>query len=146
MITPAVMLSGGIDSSLVFALSQRISNVKGLTVSFNKESKFNESPIAEKYANHLKAEHQALSIREDFNLETLDMLLAHFDQPFADSSLIPVYYLTKTSRQVSKVIIGGDGGDEPRVPIPRCPVRHLHRSSQGSSGCEANQDLPRGDP
>ncbi len=108
----AVALSGGIDSSLVFAYAARANaNIRGLTVRFNDPG-YDETALAQQYARQLGATQQVISVDSDFSLETLNHLLLHFDQPFADASAIPVYYLTKAVRQHTKVLLGGDGGDE----------------------------------
>jgi asparagine synthase (glutamine-hydrolysing) len=108
----AVALSGGIDSSLVYAHATRANDqIRGLTVRFN-EPGFDESSIAESYARQLGGEQLVLPVDPDFGLEKLNDILLHFDQPFADSSAVPVYYLTRATRQYTKVLIGGDGGDE----------------------------------
>ncbi len=116
-------LSGGIDSSLLYYFGKaQKDDLLALTVSFTKESKYDESAISSEYTKYLNGKHRILEIESGLDLEQLNLLLDHFDQPFADSSLIPVYFLTKSSRSISKVLIGGDGGDElfngyPAVPL-----------------------------
>lgn len=104
-------LSGGIDSSLLFAFCNRHQSVGGITVSMN-ERQYDESDIAAVYANQLGAPLETINISIDNRLELLDKLLLHFDQPYADSSLIPFYFLSKAASTQTKVLIGGDGGDE----------------------------------
>ena len=108
----AVALSGGIDSSLVYAVANNLNKgIKGLTVSFD-DTEYDEAGIATEYAKHLNGNQTMIKIRNDFSLETLKKLFIHFDQPYADSSAIPMYYLTKGTRKYTKVLLGGDGGDE----------------------------------
>lgn len=108
----AVALSGGIDSSLVYAHATRANaNIRALTVRFD-DQEYDEAGVAELYGRHLSGRQLTLSVDADFCLERLNQLLLHFDQPFADSSAVPVYYLTKATRQHTKVLLGGDGGDE----------------------------------
>lgn len=108
-----IALSGGIDSSLIFAYSngQSGSKVTGITVAFD-EKEYDESEVARAYADHLGAPHQVETIEVSNKLELLDELLLHFDQPYADSSFIPFYFLCQAAAKHSKVLIGGDSGDE----------------------------------
>jgi len=77
-----------------------------------KEKEFDETEASQAYADFIKGNFVKTTIEPNFNLSKLDELLLHFDQPFSDTSLIPVYYLSKLARKGTKVIIGGDGGDE----------------------------------
>jgi asparagine synthase (glutamine-hydrolysing) len=107
-----VALSGGIDSSLVYAGALNANpDVRGLTVQFD-DPRYDEATAAQAFARHLSGRQLNIRVDAAFNRETLDRLLLHFDQPFADSSAIPVYYLTKGTQQFTRVLIGGDGGDE----------------------------------
>jgi asparagine synthase (glutamine-hydrolysing) len=107
-----VALSGGIDSSLLYAYGvQADAGLKGLTVGFNDDS-YDESQVAKLYSSTVNGSLEVIRLENDFTLEVLDKIFLHFDQPYSDSSAIPVYYLTKAASQISKVLIGGDGGDE----------------------------------
>jgi len=107
-----VALSGGIDSSLVYALSNEMSKgIKGLTVSF-VDSEYDEAKLAQEYAKHLKGNQVLIPMDKDFSLDQLKRIIKHFDQPYADSSAIPMYYLTRATAKYAKVLLGGDGGDE----------------------------------
>jgi asparagine synthase (glutamine-hydrolysing) len=107
-----IALSGGIDSSLIYALSGGSSARIGINVRFNDNS-YDESGIAIRYAEHLGQKLEIVYSRsKKGNLELMDELLAHFDQPFADSSAIPFYLMSLEARKHSKVLVGGDGGDE----------------------------------
>jgi asparagine synthase (glutamine-hydrolysing) len=108
----SVALSGGIDSSLVYYLANQQQNgIKAVSVGM-KEKEFDETETSEKYVKFVNGNLTKTIIQPNFNLQQFNELLLHFDQPFSDTSLIPVYFLTKTARLQSKVIIGGDGGDE----------------------------------
>jgi asparagine synthase (glutamine-hydrolysing) len=108
----AVALSGGIDSSLVYAAAHGTDQtIRGLTVRF-ADSAYDETDAAAAYASHVAGTHQVLDIQSDFSLELLNKILLHFDQPYADSSAVPTYYLTRATRQLTKILLGGDGGDE----------------------------------
>lgn len=106
-----IALSGGIDSSLIYAYANQVRETPGITVS-QHEHEFDESIVAEIYAEHINAPHLIVPTTIDNKLELLNKLLLHFDQPYADSSFIPTYFLCKTASQYSKVLIGGDSGDE----------------------------------
>ncbi len=108
----AVALSGGIDSSLIYAFAHESeSTIKGLTVSFS-DKEHDESETAQLYANRVGGILQRIEADTSLNLDTLNMILKNFDQPYADSSAINVYFLTRASGKITKVLLGGDGGDE----------------------------------
>ena len=106
-------LSGGLDSSLIAALMRQHSNatVKTFSIGFEGDDSFDETPYAEQVARHLGAEHTAFRVKADA-LELLPELVWHHDQPFADSSAIPTYLVSKLTRQQVTVALTGDGGDE----------------------------------
>lgn len=106
-------LSGGIDSSLVTAVAQELSArpIQSFSIGF-KESTSDESKYAKRVADHLGTAHQALMVSESDALEVFDHILEMFDQPFADSSAIPTYIVSKLASKEVKVALSGDGGDE----------------------------------
>lgn len=108
----AVALSSGIDSSLIYFLSHKLNpEIQSLSVAM-ADSNYDETDGSRKYAEFCKGKFQKLVIDNDFNLDLVNDLLAHFDQPFADSSMIPMYFLTEATREHTKVLLAGDGGDE----------------------------------
>jgi len=108
----AVALSGGIDSSLIYAYANQYNNnIKGLTIRFD-DVEYNEEELAKVYSNTLKGHHELVEVDSELNLETLNKILLNFDQPYADSSAVNVFYLTKATGKLTKVLLGGDGGDE----------------------------------
>ncbi len=105
-------LSGGIDSSSVVALMSEHSPqpIKTFTIGF-REEKFSEFPYARQVAERYGTEHHE-QIVEPESIELLPKLVRGYDQPFADSSAIPTYYVSKLAREHVTVVLSGDGGDE----------------------------------
>jgi asparagine synthase (glutamine-hydrolysing) len=105
-------LSGGVDSSIVVALMQRHSAepVKTFTIGF-PVPEYDESRYAETVARHLKTDHHVLQVKPDA-LEVLPKLAYYYDEPFADSSAIPTWYVSQLTRRHVTVALSGDGGDE----------------------------------
>ena len=107
-----VALSSGIDSSTIFALAKHNKKNYGLTVKMENPN-FDESKIALQYSKILNKKTEIITINQNINLEKINDLLRHFDQPFGDSSFIPSFFLNKACKKISStVILGGDGGDE----------------------------------
>lgn len=108
-----ILLSGGTDSSLVASAAARISDrpIRAFTVSFQPDSGLDESGYARIVAESLGAEHTVLPAG-DPSSDLFLRLAAQFDEPHADSSMIPTYLVTSAIRRETKVALGGDGGDE----------------------------------
>lgn len=107
-----VLLSGGVDSSLMTALATKVSkNVKTFNVSFPKYAKYDESPHARSIAKYFNTEHIELEVN-DIEPSLLKILARQYDEPMADSSMLPTYLVSKLVKQHCTVAIGGDGGDE----------------------------------
>ncbi len=106
-------LSGGLDSSLIVALMRRHSNadIKTFSIGFEGDDSFDETPHAERVARHLNTEHSAFRVEPEA-MSLLSELVWHHDQPFADSSAIPTYLVSKLTRAQVTVALTGDGGDE----------------------------------
>lgn len=107
-----VLLSGGLDSSLVVAAAARVSNspIRTFTVTFPGSS-LDESVHARQVAHHFGTEHHELAL-ENTGLNALDEITPFIDEPIADSSLIPTFLVSRLTRQHVTVALGGDGGDE----------------------------------
>jgi asparagine synthase (glutamine-hydrolysing) len=104
-------LSGGVDSSLVVALMAEATNkVTTFSIGFD-EPEYDELPYARAVAEHFGTDHHEFVVRPDA-LSILDALVWHFDEPFADPSAIPTWYVSEIARRHVTVVLSGDGGDE----------------------------------
>src|SRR5882762_4833969 len=105
-------LSGGIDSSAVVALMAEESSekIKTFSIGFDEQD-FSELHHARRVAEHVGADHHEFIVRPDA-MEILPTLVEHYGEPFADSSAIPSYYVSKETRAFVTVALNGDGGDE----------------------------------
>ncbi len=106
-------LSAGIDSSTTVALMQSLSHqkVKSFTIGMDDPA-FNEATYAKEIAKHLGTEHTELYITEEDARAVIPKLTRMFAEPFADSSQIPTYLVSKMTREHVTVSLSGDGGDE----------------------------------
>ncbi len=106
-------LSGGIDSSIVVALMAQTGSgaVKTFSVGF-EETNFTELPLARAVAERYATDHHEFTLTFGDIPATLEILLQHFGEPFADPSALPLYHLSKLTRQHVTVALNGDGGDE----------------------------------
>ena len=105
-------LSGGIDSSGVVAMMAQNSDtpVKTCSIGFD-EKRFNETEFAQIVADKYQTEHHELTVHQNVK-ENLEKIVRFFDEPFADPSLVPTYFVSELARQQVTVAIAGDGGDE----------------------------------
>jgi asparagine synthase (glutamine-hydrolysing) len=105
-------LSGGTDSSAVVALMAKHSRepVKTFSIGF-EEKEYDELHYARRVAEHFHTDHYEEIVRPDAEHD-VPALVRQFDEPFADSSMIPTYYVSRTARKRVTVSLSGDGGDE----------------------------------
>ena len=105
-------LSGGVDSSTIVGMMSQISDkpVKTFSIGFHEDS-FNELKYARLAAAHFQTEHHEFVVTPDL-IETIDELVWHFDEPFADPSALPTFMVSKMARDYVTVVLSGDGGDE----------------------------------
>ena len=108
-----VLLSGGVDSSLVTAYASEISEkkIKTFHISLGGYNKFNESKYAKTVANYFDTSHIELSGNE-IEYKLLDVITEYTDEPLSDSSLLPSFLVSELTSNHLKVVLGGDGGDE----------------------------------
>jgi asparagine synthase (glutamine-hydrolysing) len=144
-------LSGGIDSSLVVGLMAHTSGarVKTFSIGFN-EPEFDEIEHARLVAQHFDTDHHEFVVKPDA-ISILDRLVSHFDEPFADPSAIPTWYVSEMARRHVTVVLSGDGGDElfggydRYVPHPRVAAfdRYSPRALRRAAAIAATR-LPHG--
>lgn len=109
-----VLLSGGIDSTLVAAVAVEMSEqpVQTYTIGFH-DKRYDEAVFAKQIADFLRTDHHELYIDEEDLISVIDVLQDAYDEPFADSSQIAMMYVAKmASDNGIKVLLTGDGGDE----------------------------------
>ncbi|HZR22949.1 MAG TPA: asparagine synthase (glutamine-hydrolyzing) [Vicinamibacterales bacterium] len=127
-------LSGGIDSSLVVAAMVNTSSSRVLTTSVGfDEQAFNELEYARTVAQHLGTEAHEKIVKPDI-VDLLPKLAWHLDEPFADSSAVPTYYVSKAAREHVTVALSGDGGDELWAGYARHRVEQSELRARGILG------------
>lgn len=108
-----VLLSGGLDSSVVTAIASRhvSSPLKTFTVSFPGAGAYDEAAHAKEIAQHFGTEHTEIEAHQQ-NVDLLAQLALQYDEPLGDPSMVPTYMICKEIRRHATVALGGDGGDE----------------------------------
>jgi len=112
-VSVGAFLSGGIDSTLVSAIAQNQStrNINTFTIGFH-EKEFDESIYAKRIAKHIGSNHHEVFVSSQDAMNVIPSLSDIYDEPFADSSQIPTYLVSKIAKQHVTVCLSGDGGDE----------------------------------
>ena len=121
------LLSGGVDSSLVVAMMAKISGARAKTFSIGfSQADFNETGHARAVAEKFGTDHHELLVDADL-WKTFELLTRIMDEPFADSSIIPTYHVSRIARQHVTVALSGDGGDELFAGYEGYLVHHRRR-------------------
>jgi asparagine synthase (glutamine-hydrolysing) len=121
-------LSGGVDSSGVVALLAKIAEKNGdkpittCSIGFDDE-KFDETEFAQMVADQYSTNHHKLTVHQDV-ADSLEHIVSFFDEPFADPSLVPTYFVSQLAREKVTVAIAGDGGDEVFAGYEKYSVDH----------------------
>lgn len=106
-------LSGGVDSSIISLLAKRYKpDLQTFSIGFKDEPYFDETIYANAVAKKIGSDHRVFSLTNDDLYEDLDKILDYLDEPFADSSAIAVYLLSKRTKEFVTVALSGDGADE----------------------------------
>jgi asparagine synthase (glutamine-hydrolysing) len=108
-----VFLSGGIDSTIIAAIMAEVSDkpVKTFSIGF-ADKKYDESERATQVARHIGAEHHQYQLNYAELIDEVDKIILNYDEPFADSSCLPTWFVSKKTSAHVKVALTGDGGDE----------------------------------
>lgn len=125
-----ILLSGGVDSSLItaYAAEHSSSKVKTFHITFDGFGKFNESVYAKRVADYFDTDHYELN-GNDITFEMIDQLLNFYDEPLADSSMLPTFLVSALTKKHVSVALGGDGGDELFGGYVTYPVALNHQKS-----------------
>jgi asparagine synthase (glutamine-hydrolysing) len=110
----AAFLSGGIDSTFVVcAMRELMPGTKFSTfcASFD-EKELDEAPLARAIAEHIGSDHREVHFTSEQVLASFEALIDHYDEPFADASMLPTFAVCRAARETCKVMLSGDGGDE----------------------------------
>ncbi|HVD93003.1 MAG TPA: asparagine synthase (glutamine-hydrolyzing) [Vicinamibacterales bacterium] len=127
-------LSGGIDSSAVAAYMVETSSRPPVTISVGFDhARYDELAHARRVAEHLGCEFHPRTVTPDI-VSLLPKLAWHFDEPFADSSAVPTYYVSKAARELVTVALSGDGGDELWAGYTRHRVEHWEQRARKALG------------
>jgi asparagine synthase (glutamine-hydrolysing) len=124
-------LSGGVDSSAVVAMMATLSPtpIKTFTIGFD-EQVYDERVFAKMVAERYGTDHHEYTVRPD-GMAIIQDIVYHYGEPYADSSAIPTYYVSKIAREHVTVVLNGDGGDESFLGYPR--YQHLRAYEQANA-------------
>ncbi|HCW32581.1 MAG: asparagine synthetase [glutamine-hydrolyzing] 1, asparagine synthase (glutamine-hydrolysing) [Candidatus Peregrinibacteria bacterium GW2011_GWF2_39_17] len=124
-------LSGGLDSSAIVAMMAKHSPqpIKTFSIGFH-EKDYNELPYAQKVADQFSTDHTEFIVKPDA-LKILPKLVTAYEEPYADSSAIPTWYLSELTRQQVTVALNGDGGDENFAGYGMFPIHQFAENYYG---------------
>lgn len=131
-----VFLSGGVDSSVVAAAMTRLrepSTVETFSIGFD-EASFDESPHAQRVAEHLGTTHRVQKLSPRAMRDVLPAIADYLDEPLGDASIIPTHLLSAFTREHVTVALGGDGGDELFLGYPTFQAELLASRLEGPAG------------
>ena len=136
-------LSGGVDSSAVVATMARLLERPVVTTSIGfEEDGYSELPYAAMVARHIGSEHHERVVRAP-SPELIERLVWHLDEPFADSSAVPTYFVSMAAREHVTVALSGDGGDELLAGYGRHRVEALEHRIRRAIGATAGRAVGR---
>ncbi len=133
------LLSGGVDSSTISALmAEEVPDLRTFSIEFEEES-FDESPFSRAVAERIGSTHTSRTFTKDRFTEILDAVRGFVDEPFADASILPTHFLSRTVKEEGvTVVLSGDGADELFAGYPtynaQLAARRLHRQLPMASG------------
>ena len=123
-----VLLSGGIDSSLITAIASQVQEssqqMKSFSIYFS-EASYDESKYIKKIANTFNLDHHSVTVSSKDMLSIFDRLGNIMDEPLADPSIVPTYFLSQLAHKEIKTVIGGDGSDEMFAGYPTYSANKL---------------------
>ncbi len=134
-------LSGGVDSSAIVAIMSQLSTtpINTTTVGFTEEA-YSEANDARDFAESLGTNHHETIVTPDA-VGVIEKLAWHFDEPFADASAIPTYYVSKAAREFVTVALSGDGGDESFIGYRRYLFDAMENRVRGMAPAAIRQPL-----
>lgn len=126
-VSVGAFLSGGVDSSAIVGMMARElgSSFKTFSIGFEEDA-YNELPHADEVSRRWGTEHHVEIVRPSA-VQIIDQLVEHFDEPFADSSAIPTWYVSRLAAESVKVVLSGDGGDELFAGYERYAEAHRYQ-------------------
>lgn len=131
-----IFLSGGIDSSGIAAMAKKMRpGIKSFSVSFEEKS-HSEADFSRLVARHFALKHYELTVTKEDAFRSVTKIASILDEPFADSSCIPTYCISRFAAKKVKVVLTGDGGDELFAGYPwhnNSAGDHMHRPAESYS-------------
>lgn len=134
-------LSGGVDSSGVVALMAKNSKQDVTTCSIGFDAKkFDETEYAKKVAQQYHTDHHELTVTENVT-DNLVNIASFFDEPFADPSMVPTFFVSQLARQKVTVALAGDGGDESFAGYQKYAIDHIENNLRNKVPAMLRQTL-----